>query len=133
MLNVFPQLLVFNFFAPALLRIVAAGTFFYLAFFHFSNRKAVTQELSLFPHAAANTMAGIFALVECAVAVLLLLGLWTQIAALIGFIICLKIVFIRKGLHHISPLSHLSYLLLATICLSLLCTGAGAIAFDIPL
>ncbi len=109
MLNPFPQLLVFGFYAPTLLRLVAAGVFFYLGVSHFKYKKEVAHEISILPHAVAVWGTGIFIVVEFAIAVLLFLGLWTQIAALIGLIICLKIFLIKKGLRHLSPLSHLSY------------------------
>ncbi len=133
MLNPFPHLLVFSFFAPTLLRLAVAGVFFYLAIFHLKNHKTVAREISVIDYSVALWLSGLFTLVEGAVAVFLLVGFLTQIAALVGAIICLKIFFIKRGLRHISPLSHLAYILLAIICLSLLMTGAGAFAFDVPL
>jgi len=133
MLTPFPQLLIFGFYAPTILRIVAAGIFLYLGMSHFKHKKEVAHEISMLPHTVAVWGTAVFIIVEFAIAILLFLGLWTQIAALIGLIICLKIFLIKKGLRHLSPLSHISYILLGAVCLSLLFSGAGAIAMDLPL
>ncbi len=133
MLSLFPQLLVYSFFAPTLLRITAACIFFYLVIFHTRNRKEVAREISVLSYPVAIWVSSLFILIEFGVGLLLLIGLLTQLAALIGIIICLKIVLIKRGLRHISPLSHLTYILLIITCLSLLISGAGAIAIDLPL
>jgi uncharacterized membrane protein YphA (DoxX/SURF4 family) len=133
MLTLFPHLLVFSFFAPTLLRLMAACTFLYMAWLHFAKRAETAKEISIVSYEVAVWATGIFLLLEVAVGVGLFLGLYTQLAALVGLIMCLKIVWVRKGLHHLSPLSHLSYIMLGVICLSLLLTGAGAMAFDLPL
>ncbi len=134
MLNPFPSLLVYGFFAPTLLRVVAAGAFFYLATLHWRTREGVAHDLSgMLGRSTAGPAAAIFPLVEFLVAAGLLFGFWTQVAAIVGAVLCLKILFVKRGLRHLSPISHLSYILLGVICLSLLATGAGAFAFDLPL
>ena len=97
------------------------------------HRKETAQELSILSYETAVLATGLFILVELLVALGLLLGFYTQVAAILGVIICLKVLLVKRGLRHVSPLSHLGYALLALICLSLLFTGAGAFAFDLPL
>lgn len=133
MLNPLPQLLVFSFFAPTLLRITAACVFFYLMVSHYRNRSAAAKELTFLTHEMARIAIGVYIVVEALVGAGLLAGYYTQIAAIVGFVITLKILVIRRGLHHIAPLSRLSYVLLGIVCLSLLFTGAGALALDLPL
>lgn len=133
MLNPFPQLLVFSFFAPTVLRIAAACVFFYLAYSHFGNRSAAAKELAFLTHKVARAVMGLYILVEALAGLSLLLGYWTQIGALVGLVISLKILLIRRSFHHLAPLSRLAYVLLAVICFSLALSGAGAVAFDLPL
>ncbi|MDB5224665.1 MAG: hypothetical protein JWO43_287 [Candidatus Adlerbacteria bacterium] len=133
MLSLFPHLLVYGFFAPTLLRMVAACTFFYMAWLHFTKRAETAKEISIVSYETAVWATGIFLLLEVAVGVGLFIGLYTQMAALVGLIICFKIFWVRKNLRYLSPLSHMSYILLAAICLSLMATGPGAAAFDLPL
>ena len=75
----------------------------------------------------------IVAIIEAVVGILLLIGLWTQLAALV-VILDLIIRLIRK----IKNRSFLSngvnyYLILLVMAISLLVTGAGFLAFDLPL
>lgn len=133
MLNPFPQLLVFGFFAPTLLRIAAACVFFYLAYWHFKNKKEVAHELSVLSHEMAVWLVGLYILIELAVGAGLLLGFWTQIAALVGLVISVKILLLKRSLHAMAPLSRAAYLLLGIICLSLIASGAGGFAIDLPL
>ena len=131
--NPFPDLLTYALLAPLMLRVTAAAFFAYLATHHFRNKKAAAPELSILNQHAAVFALGIYALIEALVAVGLFLGLYTQIAALVGFVICLKVLFLRRGLHHIVPLTRSTYVVLSVICMSLLFTGAGLFAQDWPL
>ncbi len=133
MLNPFPQLLDFGFLAPTLLRIAVAITFLYLARTHFKNRKYVANELSTFNHSTAIWVTGVLVTVEAVVGFLLFIGYYTQLVALIGFAIQLNLFFLRRNLRHVAPFSRSTYILLSIICASLLLTGAGAFAFDLPL
>jgi uncharacterized membrane protein YphA (DoxX/SURF4 family) len=132
MLSLFPQILFLAPFSATLLRIVAGLVFLYLAYFHWTNHKAGSEELSKLIGAASVIMY-IYALIELALAVGLIAGAWTQAFALLGFVITLKVLLFRRSLKELRPLSSLSYALLAAICLSLVVTGAGIFAFDLPL
>ncbi len=65
--------------------------------------------------------------------ILLLIGAWVQLAAMIGALTVIKhLVFFRRY-EKVLPFEKSTYWLLLAICLSLVVTGAGAFAFDLPL
>jgi uncharacterized membrane protein YphA (DoxX/SURF4 family) len=132
MLSLFPQILFLAPFSAALLRVVAGLVFADLAYFHFNNRRAATEELSTMI-GGARTIIILYGLIEAGIALCLIIGLWTQAAAILGCVIAVKMLFIRASLRKLRPFSQLSYALLAVICLSLLITGAGIFAVDLPL
>lgn len=63
----------------------------------------------------------------------LLIGFLTQVAALVGMCITLLLLYARKRYSVIAEESAACYVLIIAMCLSLLLSGAGAIAIDIPL
>jgi hypothetical protein len=132
MLSLFPQILFLSPLSATLLRITAGLVFAYLAYFHFSNKRAAAEELSTLIGGAGAILI-LYCLIEALIALFLIIGLWTQAAALLGFVIAAKVLLIRRSLKELKPLSQLSYALLAVICLSILVTGAGPFAFDLPL
>lgn len=97
-----------------MLRIAAGLAFAYMAYRHSSETSALTWTI---------------AFAEAACAALLLAGLYTQAAALLGIAIFFAHALVRPV--RVLPLS--SMLFLFALCLSLLVTGAGAFAFDLPL
>lgn len=132
MLSVFPQILFLAPLSATILRIAAGFVFLYLAYVHFGKRTRAADEIAPIV-GGARVILVIYSLIELVVGICLIIGLWTQAAALIGFLIGAKMLIIRKALKDLKPISELSYFLLAVICLSLLFTGAGAFAFDLPL
>ena len=137
MLNPFPDLLDFRFFAPTLLRLAAAGVFFYLAYATF-RRKEVLAAVSLpFIGAGQKWVPWLVTLVEFLIGLMFFTGFYTQIAAILGIAAAVKYwvygKFFPQSVRVFVPLSSGVMLLLAVISLSLLLTGAGAYAFDIPL
>jgi uncharacterized membrane protein YphA (DoxX/SURF4 family) len=132
MLNVFPQLLDYTFFAPTLLRIAAACIFLYLVKSHYVHRNAIAQ--TRFPLIGAGMWVVWLAIVvELAVGIGLFFGAWTQVAALVGALLALKYSIWYGTYPSYFVLPRSAALLLLVICLSLMATGAGAIAFDLPL
>jgi uncharacterized membrane protein YphA (DoxX/SURF4 family) len=73
------------------------------------------------------------AIVEFAVAALLIVGLFTQAAALIGAIAALKDIVWRKRYAAFFLLTYAASVLLLAICIALAVSGPGAFAFDLPL
>ncbi|MEI6864027.1 MAG: hypothetical protein WCK46_01470 [Candidatus Adlerbacteria bacterium] len=133
MLNPFPQLLFLGFFIPTLLRLAVACALGYSAYKVIQNRTTISHN-SFFligkPHTALIWFSGS---VTALVAAVLLFGYGTQYAAVLGAVISLKYSAIPKRLETLSPLSRSAYFLVFAICLSLLISGAGAFAMDLPL
>lgn len=120
MLSAFPALLSYQQTSPLIIRLVLA-----IILIHWSYRGLRTSD---------QTRADkVLALAEGLIGLLLLVGLWTQVAALIaavGLLVCLirKIrvkAFLTDGVNYA--------LILLVLAISLLVTGPGWIAFDYPL
>jgi len=137
MLTTFPSLLMYGFFVPAALRITVAAFLAYQAVGHFKHKKGVADELhSKFrwmSRESAVWLAGLLILGELCVGVLLFVGAWAQIAAIVAALGFLKMAYFDDTLPTYAPLSRTTYILLIIISLSILMTGAGAFAFDLPL
>ena len=137
MLNIFPDLLTYSFFAPTLLRVAAAGVMFALAYKYYRTRGALAHaRFPVIGVAGAWVVWWIIALTG-ALGAALLVGYYTQIAALVGLAGGLKYTVYRKFYPDLVsvrfPLSQGTLVLFCVICLSLLLTGAGALALDLPL
>lgn len=132
MLTYFPSLLTFSFFAPTLLRVTAAAIFFYLTYNHYKHRSRIGQEH--FPVIGRGEwVAWVAILAEVAVGLGLLLGYSTQIASLVGMLLAFKYGFWSGRYPSFFILTRMSAFLLFMLLLSLVFTGAGALAFDLPL
>lgn len=132
MLNVFPALLDYTFFAPTLLRVAAALVFLYVAYYHLVHKDEIAR--TRFPIIGAGAwIVWVAVLVEILVALGLFFGAWTQVAALVGALVGLKYSLWAGRYPSYFILSRTASILLIVICLSLMLTGAGAMAFDVPL
>jgi uncharacterized membrane protein YphA (DoxX/SURF4 family) len=134
MLNPFPTLLAFSTLGPFILRILL-GYFFFI--FGTAKLGRKQEEKTHFFEAVdlkpgKNYAIG-FGILETAVSLALLAGLYTQIAALIAIVILLATVIIERRQPELLASSLEFYIALLVIACSLLLTGAGAFAFDIPL
>jgi hypothetical protein len=132
MLNPFPDLLTFSFFAPTILRLATAGAFAYGAYFLWVHRMRIAERrFPLVGH--APWLGASLAVAHALLAVMLGAGYYTQIAALLGGLGTVKALFLIRRYPELFPLSRGTYVLLLIMLLSLLLTGAGALAFDLPL
>jgi uncharacterized membrane protein YphA (DoxX/SURF4 family) len=132
MLNVFP----IQFLAPlayALVRICLGIIFLRFGLSHIQNRESLRDlfSFSYFTH-------GLFfvwyvGIIEIILGGMLVLGFFTQIAALLISLLSCKCLILYKHLNHPLIPSRLSYTLILMISLSLLVTGAGIFAFDLPI
>jgi uncharacterized membrane protein YphA (DoxX/SURF4 family) len=122
MLSIFPSLLSYEQLAPFILRVVLGVT---LAYFGYQKM--------LGKGASSGSNSKIYGGAEILVAVFLIIGLWTQLATLINAVILvIKLGFkIRDKAFLTGGVNY--YLLLLTIATSLMFTGAGWLAFDLPL
>ncbi len=132
MLNTFPHLLALGFYAPTLIRIAVACLLFYAAYKVYKNRGAAAD--LHFPVVGTAAWAGGFTtLMYLAFGLLLFFGAYTQIAALLCGITSLKGLLFNKRYPLLFPYPRSTYALLLAACLSLLVSGAGAMAYDLPL
>ncbi|MCC7500842.1 hypothetical protein IT396_03555 [Candidatus Nomurabacteria bacterium] len=132
MLNPFPDLLTYSFFAPTLLRFAAACAFAYGAYFLWQNQKQIGQKrFPIIGH--APWLGGAAAVAHGILAAALAFGYHTQISALAGALGALKGIFFAEQYREVFPFSKSTYFLLLFVLLSLLLTGAGALAKDLPL
>ncbi|PIQ66553.1 MAG: hypothetical protein COV96_00900 [Candidatus Zambryskibacteria bacterium CG11_big_fil_rev_8_21_14_0_20_42_18] len=134
MLNPFPELLTYSLLGPFLLRIILAFIFVNLGILKFRGEKerwiASFETLGLRP---TSLFVPLYGLLQVIGGILLLIGLWTQVAVL-AFVIFTGIeLYIEWKAGKILKRDLVFYLLLFVISLSLLLTGAGAFAIDIPL
>ncbi len=132
MLNLFPiQFLALL--AYFLLRVITGLALMVLGFSHLRCRHelAPVLRLRIFPFGRINLW--LLVLFELFVSTLLVLGLFTQGAALLLIAYSTKMSIFNKSFAHRTIPGRLTYCLFLGIGLSLLITGAGAFAFDLPI
>ena len=145
MLSIFPELLFLAPLAPFLIRIALASVFGYAALRHFvSKREDGVRTLGfaagwlhafwIQPDGDIGASAGRWAFkilwtAELAAAILFALGVYTQIVAIVGGFVATEWILSRRT----RPVARGVAFLSLVMCLSLLLTGAGALAFDLPL
>ncbi len=132
MLNTFPDLLTLGFFAPTIVRVAVACLFLYAAYAVYKHRRSIAH-VRLPLVGTAVWVAGFAALVYALVGAMLLFGYYTQMAAIVGGITALKGLLLHGKFGTLFPYPRSTYLLIAAACLSLLISGAGAFAYDLPL
>ena len=133
MLNPFPHLLVYGFFAPTLLRVAVALGFLLMSWRFFNTRKETAKVRMPLIGAPGVGLVLFASTVDLAIGLMLLVGWETQIAALLGAIVSLKHAWLAGRWPSWSPRSRSVYIFMAVICLALMLTGAGALAMDLPL
>lgn len=134
MLSVFPELLTYSLLGPFILRVVAGLIFIDLGVLKWKGEKerwlTSFNTLNLKP---ADLMLGVYASLQVVGGVMLLMGLWTQVAALVLAIFSGAELYIEWRMREVLKRDLVFYVLIFAISLSLLLTGAGAIALDLPL
>jgi uncharacterized membrane protein YphA (DoxX/SURF4 family) len=134
MLNIFP----IQFLAPLayfILRVCVGFILIRLGIRHFKNRNTlIADKLFAMPLFPLTTFSVFFLCVfELVVGTLFVLGLFTQIAALLTLAYSLKAIFLKKYFTHPLMPQRLFFVLLGAVSLTLFITGAGAFAFDLPI
>jgi uncharacterized membrane protein YphA (DoxX/SURF4 family) len=117
MLNPFPDLLTYSILAPFILRTVLALVYLDIGLINFK-REGWLKTLGL---------------LEIAGAVMLFVGFYTQIASILFIIITGVSFYIEYKDESVLKRDIVFYLLVLAISVSLLLTGAGAYAKDLPL
>ncbi|MEK7635105.1 MAG: DoxX family protein [Patescibacteria group bacterium] len=134
MLNSFPDLLDYARLAPLILRVVAGLIFIDLGILVFKNEKERwLASLSFLKIPKPQLALKIIGCLEIAGGIMLILGFYTQIAALVLALFT----FIESYMEYKEPVflkrNFVFYFILFAITLSLLFSGAGAFAVDLPL
>ena len=137
MLNVFPDLLFLQLLAPFLLSVALGIMLFWIGYSYlFKDRTATIAQLSTkFPKIAvfAVVFSGIF---EITTGIFLIAGFLTQIMSIAGVLIAIDALSVKilcKNLDKVIKCGKMFYILVFIISLSLLFSGAGAFAVDLPL
>ncbi len=134
MLNPFPELLTYSMLAPFILRVVAGIIFIdlgKLALNGEKNRWLISLSAIKLPRPELGVK--ILGILEILGGIMLLAGFYTQIAALVLAVLTFAEAFVEYKDPAILKRTLVFYVLLLAISLSLLLSGAGAFAIDIPL
>jgi uncharacterized membrane protein YphA (DoxX/SURF4 family) len=134
MLNPFPELLTYSLLAPFILRLTLGYILVNLGHLKLKAEKGrweiIFQMLGIKQKALATQ---ILAYVEIVGGLALIFGIYTQIAALI-FVILLGIeLYVERKEETLMKRTMTFYVLMFAIAFSLLFSGAGFLAFDLPL
>jgi len=133
-LNTFPDLLTFSMFSPFILRVVLGLIVINLGFLKLGKEKNLWQRLfELINIHASRIFVKILAFVEIIGGLMLVIGSYTQLTAIIFSILffCEAVLEYRESALERRNLTF--YVLMFAISLSLVFLGAGAFAFDLPL
>ncbi len=140
-LNIFPALLSYGlgsyFLAPLFLRICVAGVLGFQVVQHFKHKRAVAEELGgklrFLSLEMTIWLTGILILAELILGLFLFVGAYTQLAAILAGLTFIKMAYFHPHMRSYAPMARSTYIVLAVICFTLLFTGAGQYAVDLPL
>jgi len=134
-LNVFPDLLVLQRLAPFILRVVIGIIIINLGYLKFKSERP-RWKLFFEGFGAtknANLFTSMFGTIEIIGGIALVIGLYTQLAALVFSLLTFVEVYTEYKESALVKRNIVFYILLLAIAVSLLFTGAGAFALDLPL
>lgn len=122
-------------FIALIVRLIVGYGILTLAYYHLTRGRAhFAHDLKRYFHKYAPALVVVAACIELILAVLVIIGLYTQIAALLSFILFLKILFLSKQFPHMGAESKRYYWTLCILSLALFLTGSGGyFSFDYPL
>jgi putative oxidoreductase len=134
MLNTFPTLLTYSFVAPTILRAVVGLIFLDLGLLKFKGERerwiASFEALHLKPSGFLVQLLGVIELVG---GLFIFIGLYTQVSAIVLGVFTTLEMYAEYKDALLLKRNFTFYLLILAILVSLIFTGAGAYAFDIPL
>jgi uncharacterized membrane protein YphA (DoxX/SURF4 family) len=132
--NLFPELFSYSLLAPLILRIVIGLVFLNLGFLKLGKeKKGWISSLSILGVKPAGFFTTLLGLVEIIGGFLLIGGAYTQVAALVLAVISTCELLIEYEEESILKRDMVFYLLLTAICASLILSGAGLYAIDVPM
>ena len=134
MLSVFPSLLILGIFAPFILRVTVGAYFLYTGAKHLKGEqensvKEFTKKCGSF----AKPFVIVTALVEIVIGFSLIVGFLTQVMALLGMIYMLKLLWFKNEYPLSIRRERIFYIVMFAVLVSLLLTGPGVFAIDLPL
>jgi uncharacterized membrane protein YphA (DoxX/SURF4 family) len=134
MLNIFPELITFVLFAPLLLRVVVGSYFLYWGIEFLKKDRYADCATSLRVEWGSLGILFIWYLsfFEIIVGAFLITGFLTQAAAIGGMLIAGKLYYLQRTYPSVAKNERATYILIFVVCLSLLLSGAGVLAIDIP-
>ena len=134
MLSVFPNLFTYSEIAPLILRLAIGIIFLELGYLKLGKERSswgmFFQTIHFKP---SQLFVSLLATIEIVAGSFLVVGYLTQVAALVMAIILFAEAYVEFRDSAILKRDVVFYTLLLVICVSLLFTGAGAFAFDLPL
>ncbi len=134
MLSIFPELLVYSLFAPFILRLGLGFVFIRFGGLALSSdRHRLTDSFESAHLNFPGFFAAILGIIELLVGLSLILGLYTQIGALVAGAISLILLISKLWGKPFGTEGALFDFVLLSISLSLMFSGAGFLAFDLPL
>ncbi len=115
-----------------ILRLTVGLVFLSLARSHWRHRQELSTELNrpFIPGTGAIT---VLIFTEILVGTLFIIGLFTQLAAALALVIALKFLLFRSYFTHQSFPTPQTLFLLIGVSVTLFITGAGVLAFDLPI
>jgi len=132
--NIFPELFSFSLIAPVILRAVLGLIFINLGYLKLTKEKpGWVSSLNILGIKPASFFVILLGLVEILGASLILAGAYTQLAALVLAVIAVSETLIEYKEESILKRDLPFYILIAAICISLILTGAGLFAIDMPI
>lgn len=135
MLNPFPELLFLAVLGPFILRVTVGIFFLFRGYINLmrEQREEMASTLRVDWGPLGTFFVWYLGILQVLVGLSFIFGYLVQIGAIIGFLIIIKLAYLKKKYPIIAPYSKALYLIVAAICVSLLVTGAGGLAFDLPL
>ncbi|MDP6387914.1 MAG: DoxX family protein [Candidatus Pacebacteria bacterium] len=137
MLNTFPNLLFLGLLSPFLIRITVGLMFLWIGYSYlFKDRVTATNQVANRWPKLAISIVWFGGILEIITGFFLIAGFLTQIAAIAGVLIAIDALFVKwlyKDLNKVAKYSKMFYILMLVASLSLIFSGAGAFAFDLPL
>ena len=134
MLNVFPELLSFGLLSATIIRVTIAIILLVIGYETVTKKRLdfdsyfKTKEFPM-----ASVLSWKLGVAEIIVGIFLLVGLYTQIATLIAVFLFFALLHIENEDKKILPHTSTFYLIMVVISTTLLFSGAGAFAIDLPL
>lgn len=128
--SVFPELLFLGLLGPLIIRVFVGVVLLWWG--HRRLLRRIRDAGAMVPPVHPTSLKTTLGLVEILVGLALIVGFYTQVAAIAGGVLATLYFFIaRRGIP--TPGGRIAYAALLVMSLSLIVTGAGAFAFDLPL